>query len=102
MIKNPRNLELTDDQKEALERVIAVANRKSFYADLVANCYNNAFPADFWSCAAYLRGEPDQVLKKGLLLMLELSTLGIESHEYFGEEVVRGIIDKWNLEAREI
>lgn len=97
MITRPRNTEFTPEQVAALEHVMAVAKRKRFYAQLIANAYNNSFPCDLWTCARYTDGEPDKRLITGLWLIIQLSVRGIESHEYYGTTAVEQLITSWGL-----
>lgn len=97
MITNPRNTKFTQEQIAALEHVMATARRKRFYAQLIANAYNNSFPCDMWTCARYTDGERDKRLITGLWLIVQLSVRGIESHEYYGQESVEQLIRDWGL-----
>lgn len=97
MITAPRNTEFNEEQIAALEHLMATAKRKKFYAQLIANAYNNSFPCDLWTCARYTNGESDKRLITGLWLIVQLSTRGIESHEYYGTEAVEQLIKDWEL-----
>lgn len=97
MITNPRTIRFSPSQVKALEHLAATAERKKFFAGLIANAYNNNFPCDFRSCTSYLAGESDDRLYKGIMLMIEMSSRGIEAHEYFGEDFVRKLINDWEL-----
>ncbi|MGJ0623990.1 hypothetical protein [Xenorhabdus bovienii] len=91
-----RNITLTDDQMNALAHLKKVAGRKKFYAEFVANLYNDDFKCDISACARYLSGETpgDNRLSEAFNLMLWLASRGIESHEYLGDDFVRRLIKK--------
>lgn len=97
MITNIRGMEFTPEQVAALEHLLDTAKRKRFYAQLIANAYNNSFPCDLWTCARYTDGEQDKRLITGLWLIVQLSARGCESHEYYGAEAVEGLIKQWGL-----
>lgn len=97
MITNPSNTEFSPEQIDALEHLLATANHKKFFAQLIANAYNNSFPCDMWTCARYTDGERDKRLITGLWLIVQLSVRGIESHEYYGLETVEQLIQFWGL-----
>lgn len=101
MITSPRNAQFTQEQIAALEHVMATAKRKRFYAQLIANAYNNCFPCDLWTCARYTDGEQDKRLINGLWLIVQLSAKGIESHEYYGTEAVEQLIRDWGLRDKD-
>lgn len=97
MIIKPRNTDFTPEQVAALEHVMDTAKRKRFYAQLIANAYNNSFPCDLWTCARYTDGEQDKRLITGLWLIVQMSARGYESHEYYGTDAVEGLIKQWEL-----
>lgn len=101
MITSPRNAQFTQEQIAALEHVMTTAKRKRFYAQLIANAYNNSFPCDLWTCARYTDGEQDKRLINGLWLIVQLSAKGIESHEYYGTEAVEQLIRDWGLRDKD-
>ena len=94
-----RNIEINDDQLQALDHLKIVAMRKRFYAEFVANLYNSNFRCDVSSCARYIAGESagDDRLAVAFNLMLSLSVQGIESHEYLGQDFVEGLISQYSL-----
>ncbi|MDE9487547.1 hypothetical protein [Xenorhabdus bovienii] len=96
-----RGITLTDEQMNALEHLKKVALRKNFYAEFVANLYNDVFKCDISACARYLAGETagDNRLKQAFNLMLCLASQGIGSHEYLGEKFVRTLIKQYKLSS---
>lgn len=99
LILKDGKITLSDKDLEALQHLKNVAERKRFFAEFVANLYDNRIKCDFRSCANYVLGESvgDERLSSAIRLMTDLAMQGLESHEYLGEEFVRSVISRHGL-----
>ena len=94
--QQPRpELELEPQQVMLLELVGRKALQKRHIASLIVNLYNsNRVGADMYNLMPYLRGEPNDDLRNGIFALLEISAY-CESHEIYGVDFVRHLIDNW-------
>ncbi len=100
MITNTEHYSFHHEEIIALERIIAVAKRKPFFACFIANSYDTHYLCDVRSCVRYMQSESNSELHTGFYLMLKLAAMGVESHEYLGRETVTNLIDEWSLQRQ--
>ncbi len=74
----------SNKEKEAVQRLIPYAKRKSFVADLLINGYNAETPVNVWQVMRYAAGEAGGTYKTDIAVFLDLMIRGVETHELIG------------------
>ncbi len=91
----------TDEEKEAVERLIPYAKRKTFVADLLINGHNARTPVNMRVLMRYAAGESGGTYIQDVLTFLNLMIRGVETDEMIGWEKMDDVYDLGSEAATE-
>lgn len=97
---NPRPGEykpIPSEREKELAYVGRLAQNKRHIASLIVNLYNsNICGADMYNLMSYTRGESCNLLRDGVLTLIQCCG-AVESHEIYGSDFVESLIEQWGF-----
>lgn len=84
----------TQQEADAVKRLLPYAKQKQFVADLILNAHNTD-AVDMRRVMRYAEGEvSSSTYLKDVFVLLDLMRRGVESYEVVGNEVILQLLDK--------
>ncbi|CAM2804334.1 hypothetical protein [Vibrio diazotrophicus] len=88
---------IPESREKELAYVGRLAQEKRHIASLIVNLYNsNICGADMYHLMSYTRGESCNLLRDGVITLIQCCG-AVESHEIYGSEFVEDLIERWGF-----
>lgn len=86
----------TQQEADAVKRLIPYAERKKFVADLIINGYDSSHPVSVRQVMRYAGGEySDSTYRDDVFVVLGLLERGVETHELIGSKTIDRLREIW-------
>lgn len=86
----------TEQEVEAVKRLLPYAERKRFVADFLLNSYDSERPVSVNKVMRYACGEIwDSTYRNDVFVVLDLMERGVEVHELIGYKEIKRLIALW-------
>jgi hypothetical protein len=86
------DVRFSEEERQAVKRLVTYAGRKNFIADLLVNGYNGK-PVSMRFVMRYAAGEPQgSTYKSDVMTFLDLMSRGVEIQELIGDDDMAFVI----------
>lgn len=93
----------TQEEANAVKRLLSYAYRKSFVADLLLNTYDSSHTVSMQKVMRYAAGETaNSSYRDDVFVLLSLMERGVETHEVIGPDVIYELVRHWRKDDPEL
>ena len=86
----------TQEEANAVKRLLVYADRKAFVADLILNGYDSSYTVNMRKVMRYAAGETaNSSYRDDVFVLFSLMERGVETHEVVGLDVIEKLIAGW-------